>query len=282
MSESASTLSNEEMIEEQIEECTDLLADIIEPRIDVDSDDDVYRKIDSYFGMVEQSTKDCFQDRFNTAQLYNHLRYIFLGIASEQGYHEKLQRETGSGLRTEDNVVNTYRWFKTYATVMLNEEIDLPYAFAIDNLNAYREDRIAHPTELPSPDQQADPVLLSSLLLIWNALEGVIRTWGRILDLDDDLYERRKQLLSEDQDYHVGFVDNVGGRVGYITSFQEGEGGQSIRMEPQHVQYFPSEGDVVVLKAEQEYDDDGNAYSSLSPDLEDGRRIRKYTENSSE
>lgn len=282
MSESASTLSNEEMIEEQIEECTDLLADIIEPRIDVDSDEDVYRKIDSYFGMVEQSTKDCFQDRFNTAQLYNHLRYIFLGIASEQGYHEKLQRETGSGLRTEDNVVNTYRWFKTYATVMLNEEIDLPYAFAIDNLNAYREDRIAHPTELPSPDQQADPVLLSSLLLIWNALEGVIRTWGRILDLDDDLYERRKQLLSDDQSYHVGFVDNVGGRVGYITSFQEGEDGQSIRMEPQHVQYFPSEGDVVVLNAKQKYDDDGDAYSSLSPDLENGRRVRKYTENSSE
>jgi hypothetical protein len=38
----------------------------------------------------------------------------------------------------------------------------------------------------------------------------------------------------------------------------------------------------VVLKAEQEYDDDGNAYSSLSPDIENGRRIRKYMENSSE
>lgn len=118
--------------------------------------------------------------------------------------------------------------------------------------------------------------------MVWNALEGVIRTWGRILDLDDDLYERRKQLLSEDQEYHVGFVDHVRGRIGYITSFQEGEGGQSIRMEPQHVEYFPSEGDVVVLKAEQQYDEDGNAYSSLTPLIENNSRIRKYTKNSSE
>lgn len=282
MSESGSPPSSGELIQEQIEQCTTLLADIIEPRIDADSDDDVYRKIDSYFGMVEQSTKECFEDRFNTAQLYNDLRYIFLSIASEQGYYEKLQRETGGGIRTEDNVVNTYRWFKTYATVLLNEEIDLPYAFAIENLNTYREDRIVHPTELPSPDQQADPVLLSSLLLIWNALEGVIRTWGRILDLDEDVYEARKQLLSESHEFHIGFVDHVSGRVGYITSFQEGEGGKSVRMEPQHVEYFPSEGDVVVLTAEQQYNDDGAPYSSLTPVIENNRRIRKHVENSSE
>jgi len=282
MSDSPTSLSNEEMIEEQIEECNDLLADILEPRIDADSDEDVYRKIDSYFGLLERATKDCFEDRFNTAQLYNHLRYIFLGIASEQGYHEKLQRENGSRTRTEDNVVNTYRWFKTYATVLLNEEIDLPYVFAIENLNAYREDRIAHPTGLPSPDQRADPVLLSSLLLIWNTLEGVIRAWGRILDLDDEDYQNRKQLLSEDHEYHLGFVDYVSGSIGYITSFQEGENGQSIRMEPQHVEYFPSEGDVVILAAEQQYNGDGNPYSSLTPVIENNRRIRKHMENSSE
>lgn len=281
MSESSSTLSNEEMIEEQIEECFDLLADIIEPRIDVDNDDDVYRKIDGYFGRVEQSTKNCFQNRFNTAQLYNDLRYIFLGISLEQGYHERLQRQAGRNVKTADNVVNMFRWFKMYATVLLNEEIDLPYAFVFEKLNTYREDRIAHPTELPSPDQQTDPVLLSSLLLIWNALEGVIRTWGRILDLDDDIYEQRRDLLSEDHEFHIGFVDHVGGRVGYITSFQEGEGGQSIRMEPKHVEYFPSEGDVVILKAEQQFRRDGDPHPSLTPVIESDRRVRKYTENSS-
>jgi len=276
MSESSAAPTNEEMIEEQIDKCFDLLADIIEPRIDVESDDDVYQKIDEYFGWVEQSTRASFQDRFNTAQLYNYLRYVFLGLADEQGYREKLQREVGGEIRNEDNVVNAFRWFKTYSTVLLDEEVDISYTFALENLNEYREDEIAHPKELPSPDQQADPVLLSSLLLIWNALEGVIRTWGRILDLDDETYEERRRLLDDAHDFHIGFVDHVEGRSGYVTSFQEGEAGQSIRIEPRYVEYFPSEGDVVILKAEQQYNRDDEPFSSLTPVIENNNRVRKF------
>lgn len=279
MSQSSAPPTNEEMIGEQIDKCFDLLADIIEPRIDVDSDDDVYQKIDEYFGWVEQSTRDTFQDRFNTAQLYNYLRYVFLGLADEQGYRDRLQREVGGEIRNEDNVVNAYRWFKTYSTVLLNEEVDISYTFALENLNEYREDQIAHPKELPSPNQQADPVLLSSLLLIWNALEGVIRTWGRILELDDETYEDRRRLLDQDHNFHIGFVDHVEGRVSYITSFQEGEAGQSIRMEPQHVEYFPSEGDVVILKAKQEYNHDDEPFSSLTPDIKNNKRVKKFVES---
>lgn len=279
MSESSAVPTNEEMVEEQIDKCFDLLADIIEPRIDVDSDDDVYRKIDEYFGWVEQSTRDSFQDRFNTAQLYNYLRYVFLGLADEQGYRDRLQREVGGEIRNEDNVVNAFRWFKTHSTVLLDEEIDISYTFALENLNEYREDQIAHPKELPSPDQQADPVLLSSLLLIWNALEGVIRTWGRILELDEETYEDRRRLLNEGHDFHIGFVGHVEGRVGYITSFQEGEEGQSIRMEPQHVEYFPSEGDVVILEAEQQYNHDDEPFSALTPDIGNNDRVRKFVES---
>lgn len=279
MSQSSAPPTNEEMIEEQIDKCFDLLADIIEPRINVDSDDDVYQKIDEYFGWVEQSTRDTFQDRFNTAQLYNYLRYVFLGLADEQGYRGRLQREVGGEIRNEDNVVNAYRWFKTYSTVLLNEEVDMSYTFALENLNEYREDQIAHPKELPSPDQRADPVLLSSLLLIWNAIEGVIRTWGRILELDDETYEDRRRLLDKGHNFHIGFVDHVEGRVSYITSFQEGEAGQSIRMEPQHVEYFPSEGDVVILKAKQEYNDDDEPFSSLTPDIENNNRIKRFVES---
>ena len=279
MSQSSAPPTNEEMIEEQIDKCFDLLADIIEPRIDVDSDDDVYQKIDEYFGWVEQSTRDSFQDRFNTAQLYNYLRYVFRGLADEQGYHDRLQRKVGGEIRNEDNVVNAYRWFKTYSTVLLNEEVDISYTFALENLNEYREDQIAHPKDLPSPNQQADPVLLSSLLLIWNALEGVIRTWGRILELDDETYEDRRRLLDEGHNFHIGFVDHVEGRVSYITSFQEGEAGQSIRMEPQHVEYFPSEGDVVILKAKQEYNNDDEPFSSLTPDIANNNRVKKFVES---
>jgi len=279
MSQSSATPTNEEMIEEQINKCFDLLADIIEPRIDVESDDDVYRKIDEYFGWVEQSTRASFQDRFNTAQLYNYLRYVFLGLADEQGYRDKLQREVGGEIRNEDNVVNAYRWFNTYSTVLLDEEIDISYTFALENLNEYREDEIAHPKELPSPNQQADPVLLSSLLLIWNALEGVIRTWGRILELENETYEERRRLLDEGHDFHIGFVSYVEGRVGYVTSFQEGEAGQSIRIEPQYVEYFPSEGDVVILKAEQRYNSDNQPFSSLTPVIENNNRVRKFVEN---
>lgn len=279
MSQSSAPPTNEEMIEEQIDKCFDLLADIIEPRIDVDSDDDVYQKIDEYFGWVEQSTRDSFQDRFNTAQLYNYLRYVFLGLADEQGYRDRLQREVGGEIRNEDNVVNAYRWFKTYSTVLLNEEVDISYTFALENLNEYREDQIAHPKDLPSPNQQADPVLLSSLLLIWNALEGVIRTWGRILELDDETYEDRHRLLDKGHNFHIGFVDHVEGRVSYITSFQEGEAGQSIRMEPQHVEYFPSEGDVVILKAKQEYNNDDEPFSSLTPDIANNNRVKKFVDS---
>jgi len=279
MSQSSTPPTNEEMIEEQIDKCFDLLGDIIEPRIDVDSDDDVYQKIDEYFGWVEQSTRDTFQDRFNTAQLYNYLRYVFLGLADEQGYRDRLQREVGGEIRNEDNVVNAYRWFKTYSTVLLDDEVDISYTFALENLNEYREDQIAHPKDLPSPNQQADPVLLSSLLLIWNALEGVIRTWGRILELDDETYEDRRRLLDESHNFHIGFVDHVGRRVSYITSFQEGEAGQSIRMEPHHAGYFPSEGDVVILKAEQKYDNDDEPFSSLTADTDNNNQVKKFVQS---
>ena len=245
----------------------------------VESDDDVYQKIDEYFGWVEQSTRDSFQDRFNTAQLYNYLRYVFVGLADEQGYRDKLQREVGGEIRNEDNVVNAYRWFKTYSTVLLDDKIDISYTFALENLNEYREDQIAHPNDLPSPDQRADPVLLSSLLLIWNALEGVIRTWGRILELDDETYEERRLLLDDDHAFHIGFVDHVDGRVGYVTSFQEGESGQSIRIEPQHVEYFPSEGDVVILTAEQRTNANGDPYSALTPVIQDNNRVRRFVDS---
>lgn len=271
MSDSPSSPDFEGLIEEQIQKCSELLADISEYAIEQGSDPEIFQLLDDYFERLDQATKACLEDRFRTAELYNYLRYIFRGIASERGYHDKLQRETTAGVRTEDSVVNTYRWFKLYATVILNEKIDFPYSATIEDLNTYREDYITHPTDLPSPDQEADPMLLSTLLLIWNSLEDVLRTWARILEeLDDEDFEDRKRILSDQVDFHIGFVDTILEDHGYITSFQNGEQGESIRIQPSDFDFFAKEGDIVILETER------NSYNSLVPVRENGSGVRKY------
>lgn len=257
---------SEEIIREQIDTCKYMLGEIIEGRMDVEAEEDIYRDIDGFLGNVEEATLDCFIDRKNTSTLFDQLKWLLRALIKERGYEEKLVYDDGE---ISDNPVEICRWFKLYATVGLNTEVEIQNIIAIEQFGKYREDNISHPTELPSPQGGTDPVLLSSLLLMWYAIEEIIDLWGQLLDEEE--LDTHLQLLDESNDVHIGFVSRTLGDHGYITSYQNGESGKSIRMEPQHVAFFPSEGDIVRLEAEQQYNHRGDSYPALTPVIDNSR-----------
>jgi hypothetical protein len=251
---------SEGVLREQIDKCNEKVKEIIEDRIDVADEDDIYRKIDGYLGNVEGATLDCFTDRNQTSTLFDQMKWLLRALIEERGYEDKLVRDNGD---LQDNPVKLTYWFKLYASVGLNEKIEIENMDGIERLNKYREDTISHPRTLPSPEGGTDPVLLSSLLLIWYAIEELVDLWGRLLD--EDNLETRLELLRDDHEFQIGFVADLRGDHGYITSYQKGESGKSTRIEPRHVSFFPSEGDIVQFESEQRQRRDGSDHSALTP-----------------
>ena len=251
---------SEELLREQIDKCNEKVKEIIEDRIDVADEDDIYRKIDGYLGNVEKATLACFTDRNLTSTLFDQIKWFLRALIEERGFEQKIERRNG---KHKDNPVHLTYWFKLYATVGLNEKIEIENMDGIERLNTYREDIISHPETLPSPEGGTDPVLLSSLLLIWHAIEELVDLWGQLLDKEN--LNSRLELLRQDHEFQIGFVADLRGDHGYITSYQNGESGKSTRIEPKHVSFFAAEGDIVQFEAEQQQRRDGSPHSSLTP-----------------
>lgn len=251
---------SEEVLREQIDKCKEKVKEIIEDRIDVADEDDIYRKIDGFLGNVEDATIDCFTDRYQTSTLFDQMKWFLWALIEERGYEQKLERVNG---KQQHNPVQLTYWFKLYATVGLNEKIEIKNMNGIEGLNTYREDNTSHSDTLPSPESGTDPILLSSLLLIWYAIEELVDIWGRLLD--EGNLETRLELLRDDHEFQIGFVADLREDHGYITSYQKGESGKSTRIEPKHVSFFPAEGDVVQFEAEQRERRDGRPHSALTP-----------------
>lgn len=251
---------SEEVLREQIDKCNEKVKEIIEDRIDVADEDDIYRKIDGYLGNIERATLACFTDRNQTSTLFDQMKWFLRALIEERGYEEKLEHGNG---KHQDNPVQLTYWFKLYATVGLIEKVEIKNMDGIERLNTYRENTISHPKTLPSPEGGTDPVLLSSLLLIWYAIEELVDLWGRLLD--EDNLETRLELLRDDHEFQIGFVADLYGDHGYVTSYQKGEAGKSTRIEPKHVSSFLSVGDIVQFEAEQGQRHDGSYYSALTP-----------------
>lgn len=276
MNDSLDSLISRDIVENQIVECISDANNLIEAEMDVDAETDIYQDIAWYLDLLKGVTEDCFDDWKETSKLHDYLKWFLRGLLKEQGIEEKIKREDGSH---HDNPVNLCYWFKLYGTIGLNEPIEIENMVAIRSFNKYREDESSHPDELPSPGQETDPVLLSYLLLLWRAIEELIDLWIQLhdeVDLDTHL-----QQIEDDNEFYIGFVSEIREDHGYITSYQEGEAGQSIFMKPQHVGYFPSEGDVVRLKARQEYKENGDPHPTLTPVIDrdrgtDYHRIEPY------
>lgn len=268
------TSVREEIIRGQIDTCTEKVGEIIEPRIDVAEDDDIYQNIDWFLGQVESATIDCFSDRYQTSTLFDQLKYFLRALIEERGFEEKLLRQERGQDRIHDNPVNLCRWFSLYATVALDELVELEYVFAIEQFNLYREDDISHPTTLPTPGQGTDPTLLSAILLIWYTIEELVDVWGRILDREEDEITANVEAYTDNPDMRIGFISKLQEDRGFVTTLQDGEGGLSLRIEPQYTSYFASEGDIVTFEVPEGYNSDaGNVHNPSS----DAFTIQKYS-----
>jgi hypothetical protein len=257
---------SEELIRDQVDTCNEKVSEIMDEELDVSEESNIYEKIDGYLGNVENATFECFTNRRQTSTLFDQLKWLLRGLIQERGedFVQKLQYDT-KGIN--DNPVELCHWYKLYSTVGLRESINIKHLPAIRQFNTYRVDNISHPSNLPSPEGGTDPVLLSHILLIWYAIEELIDLWRRVLD--EENLDTNLATLEDGNDFGVGFISKMLGDHGFITSYQEGEAGKSIRIEPKHVGYFPSEGDIVYFQAEQRTRGDGSEYNHLTPVIDD-------------
>jgi len=75
---------SEEVLREQIDKCNEKVKEIIEDRIDVDDEDDIYRKIDGYLGNVERATLDCFTNRNQTSTLFDQMKWLLRALIEDE------------------------------------------------------------------------------------------------------------------------------------------------------------------------------------------------------
>ena len=103
----------------------------------------------------------------------------------------------------------------------------------------------------------SDPVLRGILILIWRTIEDIIEIWGRLIEQSEasrDLSSHVNRLWYEG---HTGFINTLEENHGYITTYQMGEWGSSVKFFINDVDYFPTVGDIVIV----EYDSNPNPTS---------------------
>ncbi|AWB28456.1 hypothetical protein [Halococcoides cellulosivorans] len=264
---------SEELIQDQIDTCNDRVAEIIGDRLDLEDEDDIYQDIDGFLGQVEDATLDCFSDRYQTSTLFDQLKFFLRALIKERDFEDKLFREERGQQKIQDNPVDLCRWIKLYATIALDSPIEIEYIFAIEQFNLYREGYISHPSDLPTPGQETDPTLLSSILLIWYAMEEIIDIWGEILDLEESDPSKNIEDILSGTELQVGYISMLEEQRGFIRTFQEGVGGQDLRIEPNHISYFASEGDIVQFEAPDGYGSAG--HHAYDPD-DESIEVEKY------
>ncbi|WP_010612443.1 hypothetical protein, partial [Halococcus hamelinensis] len=107
----------------------------------------------------------------------SNIKQIVGASIRQQGFYDKLEFKPD---RHSDNLVNLVRWFRLYASVYLEEQIEFEEEFALGSFKKYRDDQEHAGEEGPpvSPGQP-DPVLTSMLNLIWKVLEQILEVWLR-------------------------------------------------------------------------------------------------------
>ncbi|MFP8957632.1 hypothetical protein ACLI4Y_12960 [Natrialbaceae archaeon A-CW3] len=244
------------VLEDQMDKCDELIEDIVMDRMDPTDVEDPYNKVNFHYGRAKDKSKKLLSNRFESIDLNNALKLVVRGIIEERGFDSKLAR---SGQK-DDDLKTTVRWFKLYSAIILNKQPEIKYENDLIRFKEYRDNTTEHRYEgVPAATYRPEGSLLGFLTLSWIALEHILRLWGDILSLSpNDIEDKYDDLNTTSPKY--GFIHYRGYNHGYVTTFPEGQNGDSTKFEKHAPDYFPDEGDIVKL-----YDSrDGNQYKAIS------------------
>jgi hypothetical protein len=250
------------VLEEQLDQCDAIMGDIMEERLDPTDEENIYTRIDFQYGRTKDKTLEVLSDRFEAEGLNTALKTLISGIIECQGFHSKLER---NGQR-DDSLETVTRWFKLYAAVVLEKQPDIPFEFVLTQFKKYRDVVIVHPDGIPTATDKPEASLLGFLTLSWTAMEEILRLWQEILAKSDvELIGRESALDRNSPKY--GFIHNLSDTNGFVTTFPEGQDGDSTHFNLGSAEYFPNEGDVVELEDEE---------SAPRHDARTATSVRKY------
>lgn len=244
------------LLDEQIDSVKERTQDVLEPYVgEVEpGETDYYAEAAENIGSIEDLSQFTTLNNFASSGLYDTIKEFLKNIAREQGFYQQLIYKEHPE-RANDSVVNLFRWLKLYASVLLEEQVEIKHEFIIENFDEFRR-RMSHSSEdePADPGREADPVLQSMLVLLWRIIEDIIDLWGRLLSLTEFERDMRlgelESLQREDGEY--GFIQKLDHRKGLVRTYMQGEEGQRTKFEPSQVDFFPSTGNIVhIVHAEE-------------------------------
>lgn len=255
------------ILHQQQEKCRKIIQKIFD-QLDQEENEDVFLNVDGSFNKLIEITESLFSDPDQGTLLHLYIRRIFLGIASERGYYEKLiYREEGG--KIADNIVNCYYWFKLYSTVVIDSPKKIRYEFLLENMSEFRGG-LEH--GLQTSSQKEDITIIGSLVFLWNLLEDVFERWYQVTNLSEEELKNKIEKLGncivvgERSEEMYGFVNRLENDIGYITSYLGGESDKGTRFQLENVNFFPCVGDIVIFADHQEQYGRGREYPTKTAD----------------
>lgn len=270
---------NGTILQDPMEGCDEVIETILDAHQDpgVPREEDPFEDIYGLYNSVRQNSLDAFDDRFKASAVYDALKLLLRSIGEECGYEHLMHYESKYGKQqVSDGIDRGVYWFKLYAGVLLETQPDITYEWAVSHFKEHRDMRVSHPETIQAPGSGPDAMYVSSIVPLWYVLEDILRLWRKILDMGSEERDEREQVLKGDigpdgglATYRYGFIQNFNHRTGrpdegYITDYQNGEGGKNSRFVAGEADFFPSVGDIVRFNAEQDTKDSGERFSTLS------------------
>lgn len=218
----------EAIMEDQINNCEKLIEEILLELLDLEENKKVYEKADINFDTLKKTTIDIFRYSKQIEAFFGSYKELLTAIADDRGYLNKMKR-FDNGVKCEFE--KSLYWFKMYSEIIIKNPRNIRYEYAYRNLKNFRN---ADYHQYLSREAQFHPVIVSLIIMLWYTLEDILERWKKIIEMDNEVVKERRKILNSEseEDKKYGFIDYVCYRIdkpsyGFITSYIEGEGGDS-------------------------------------------------------
>ena len=258
-----------DLLDEQIEVVLERRDELLTDRIDEEKIYDAAERLES----LESTTQMAVENGYGLLSVYGNLADFIYDVIEHQEFEEKVVYDQRGGQDvSNDTTINLLRWFKLYASVLLEDVVEFEHAWVLDDLTIQRnEQRHARTKESGVSKRQPDPVYVSKLTLTWRVIEDVLETWGELLNMRGvEKFSKRGELEGENQAHECGFIQKLDREESeyWIRSYNRGEEGLYCTFEPgdPSLNFFPHEGDLVeVVYPDNPRADNAERISRLEP-----------------
>ena len=228
----------------QIKECTEIIDNVVDIELDqgiTPSELDPVRTIKTQKEKMEEKTSAVFSDPDAIRDINLYQRRIFIGIADDLGYGDKVDP---SDTESADDISTLFYWYRTMMIANLEESYQsVDHEYVIHALKSDRND-----IEHGSAGSDNRPDVIGLAILSWYAMSEILTNWR----------------TGKHQHSLGGFnqIENNSSSYGYITKlkkddtkiapFERGIDGDNINFNYADVGFCPEIGDPVKFEIQEE------------------------------